>query len=99
MKKEYLARVILKYNENEPKPWTNAMLLTSCRRYAATLEEAQNAIKWAIERGEKKPKRETVSVNGIGIDIEPTSENGLKVVKWEILARDVTPWDAVEVSE
>lgn len=93
MKEQFLARVLLKYDEQEGK-WTNAMMIFKNNRYAKTYEEAKQVIDMAIARGESNKPR-TTRVGNIGIMVEPDKDNGLKVVKWEIKKRMVTEWELV----
>ena len=99
MKEQYLAQYQIKWDaEKKEDRWLNAVwLLSGCeKRYADTLEEAQEYLNKAIQNGERnatKCRTQEIGRSGIGISLDPNE--GLRVVKTRIRKRQVTEWEEI----
>ena len=93
-KKQYLPQV--KYRKYNAGKWTPVMQfdVNGGKRFADTLEEAQQAIErtrkmWEDDRNGKGNR---YTVGAIGVIVEPTKDDTFEIVESRIRVREVTEW-------
>ena len=96
-RKQYLPQV--KHKKYDAGKWKNVMGydVNGGKRYADTLEEAQQAIERARKLWEDASKKGQRHVVGsIGISVEPPRDDRFYIVESRIRVREVTEWEDVD---
>lgn len=96
MRKQYHPQVM--YKKHREGQWSNIMLydVNGNKKFASTLEEAQQAIENTRKMWERDRNRVHRSTCGmIGIEVEPIKDDTFDIVASRIRVREVTEWELV----
>lgn len=91
MKEQYLAQMRIKNLWNEE--WLNASSMEGGKRYLATKEEAEEAIKKIKAKYDGTEKTEVVKVGVMGVSSKIGADK--KVIETRIRRRYVSEWEEV----